>query len=742
MIELYDFYTKHLLGTVLILVCFLIVRFLIHKKSNILKNMLWIILLLRLLFPFSIYTDWGILSPTTTFDNGIDTTIPKNELPANTPVSVDMESQVEESKNTSDVSASNDIIYQEGPAINIPMIIWYLGVILFFVYYVVSRIHIGKRMKGAGKMPDYDNVYEWQDDFPACVIGVIRPRIYVPCDLKKEQLNVILQHENMHIKRGDYILLLLYYLALALNWYNPLCWAVYFMVRSDIEMACDEQVLRNCSKAERQNYARILVQLCSVKTADKFPLVSFARGKKNIEKRVVNIGENYTYKKWVYAGVGILSVAIVAGGVFLYANADNNSNDINLAQLAQISTEKATEDFGADMPRLGYVEGTYISQDSGKVSISFDWAEKRFSFDYDPLSSYYPAGTIKVEDGVVTATTEDNKYTYIFKIIDNDTICFVQEGSNVVKTVEGETPVIDGTRFTFVEYVLPPKGSIVNEQNPKQAVLEFSQNFINTLNGAIAKTGKVNLGEYIKNKNLLTFAYKMVELTHKQDVAGENMTTYGGNNKFGDSEIEELGEGVYYLYIPFECEGTGMVCQLLVKVLDENMEIVDFYFGSKDGIDTIATGHHTVRKVDDPERWNDEAWVAGVFSNIEDYEKERGIQYNNTEDEEVRLLDVKFYQNGKEINYDEGWYPFGGDDVEIYLIYQGKPNYVEVLSTPTGTNVKDTEELIHREYLYNNTGNYTLKVTKDEIGEGTHYLKVRIYHLDEDVSDDLHVYFE
>ena len=54
----------------------------------------------------------------------------------------------------------------------------------------------------------------------------------------------MLQHEKTHIKRKDYLLMMLYYIALALNWYNPLCWLIYFGVNKDIEMACDEQTLQ------------------------------------------------------------------------------------------------------------------------------------------------------------------------------------------------------------------------------------------------------------------------------------------------------------------------------------------------------------------------------------------------------------------------------------------------------------------------------------------------------------------
>ena len=76
------------------------------------------------------------------------------------------------------------------------------------------------------------------------------------------------------------------------------------------------------------------------------------------------------------------------------------------------------------------------------------------------------------------------------------------------------------------------------------------------------------------------------------------------------------------------------------------------------------------------------------------------------------------------------------------MTYEGNPNYVELLSAPTGTNVADMEEVIHKEYIYSNTGNYTLKVSKDEIGDGTHRFKIRIYELHENISHDIGIYFE
>lgn len=85
--------------------------------------------------------------------------------------------------------------------------------------------------------------------------------------------------------------------------------------------------------------------------------------------------------------------------------------------------------------------------DQFQPTITFDLTEHRFSFGFNPSSSYLTVGTITVDNGYVTAVTDDEAYTYIFEIKDKDTICFVQEGSDSVTVMKGETPVMDGTEF-------------------------------------------------------------------------------------------------------------------------------------------------------------------------------------------------------------------------------------------------------------------------------------------------------
>ena len=102
----------------------------------------------------------------------------------------------------------------------------------------------------------------------------------------------------------------------------------------------------------------------------------------------------------------------------------------------------------------GVSSGTYSVIDEDELllpNITFDMQNNQFTFTYDFLSSYLNTGKIKIENKKIISTTDDNKYTYIFKIIDNDTIKFVENGSSKVVDLVGNVVITDGTEFKFVD---------------------------------------------------------------------------------------------------------------------------------------------------------------------------------------------------------------------------------------------------------------------------------------------------
>lgn len=146
--------------------------------------------------------------------------------------------------------------------------------------------------------------------------------------------------------------------------------------------------------------------------------------------------------------------------------------------------------------------------------------------------------------------------------------------------------------------------------------------FVNLYTGAVAAQETVSFKNYISNENLLKFTNKMLELEQKQDLNGGNAVTFGLENEFKEAEVKQLDENLYYINVPFTNQGSGMSCKLLVQSENHSLQIVDVYFGNKDGVDTIATGHPSERKLDNPKLWDDQEWVNDVFEKLEQYESE------------------------------------------------------------------------------------------------------------------------
>ena len=200
-------------------------------------------------------------------------------------------------------------------------------------------------------------------------------------------------------------------------------------------------------------------------------------------------------------------------------------------------------------------------------------------------------------------------------------ICII--GANSLVGCEMVEKMTDNKKQADVpKEILNQMEELPEELSDEEWIASYVQGFIDEFNGTIAGQNDIELAGYIKNQNLLSFAQKMIELTQKQEQKEINAVIYGGENEFDDITCEEISQNLYYINAKFCCEGSGMSCQLLIKKQNEELEIADFYFGTPDGIDTIATGHYTEREVSNPQIWEDEDWVLGVYEKMLEYEGE------------------------------------------------------------------------------------------------------------------------
>ncbi len=165
------------------------------------------------------------------------------------------------------------------------LIIWLTGVLMMLCYAFLSGIVLKRRLRYATCL--YENILECDVVDSPFVFGVIRPKIYIPYHLTKQELNYILAHERCHIRRRDYLTKWLAFLLLAVYWFHPLVWAAYILFNRDMEASCDACVLKGCSLPERKAYGRILLRFSGEKKVYGVTEIGF--GERSMKKRMKHI---------------------------------------------------------------------------------------------------------------------------------------------------------------------------------------------------------------------------------------------------------------------------------------------------------------------------------------------------------------------------------------------------------------------------------------------------------------------
>lgn len=202
--------------------------------------------------------------------------------------------------------------------------IWFCGCIvllvrnLFLIWRTKQTVLMAIRRK--------DNIYESEYISTPFVLGIVRPKIYIPFNLSEQEREYILKHEQYHIRRKDQIIKICAYILCVIYWFQPLIWFAYFVMIRDMEMSCDEYVLKNSKSDIRAAYSTSLLKLAT-KTED-FNAGLPAFGESDIRKRVKNIMKFNAKKKWVSV-VAAIAVVIVGVSCLTKAAVKTDANNPN-----------------------------------------------------------------------------------------------------------------------------------------------------------------------------------------------------------------------------------------------------------------------------------------------------------------------------------------------------------------------------------------------------------------------------
>ena len=186
--------------------------------------------------------------------------------------------------------------------------VWLLGIAVMLGYIVCSYSLLRRRVKDSSHCEG--RVYSGEQIHTPFVLGILQPKIYLPNQMKDADREYVLSHEQAHIRRLDHWWKLCGFLALALHWFNPLVWLAYILLCKDIEVACDEAVVKHFSPAQRADYSQALLNCCVSST--RIQVCPLAFGEVSIKERVKNV---LNYKKPAFWIVIVSVVAIVVTAV-------------------------------------------------------------------------------------------------------------------------------------------------------------------------------------------------------------------------------------------------------------------------------------------------------------------------------------------------------------------------------------------------------------------------------------------
>lgn len=256
---------------------------------------------------------------------------------------------------------------------NIYSVLWLAGMAALLVHALVSAGKLKRKLATAILLRD--NIYESEFVDSPFVFGVVKPNIYLPMHMDEGTAAYVIAHEHAHLARRDHWWKVLGYLVLALHWFNPLVWVAYILFCRDIELACDEKVVKGLDGAARADYSQALLSCAAPKRAVAACPLAFGEG--NIKTRVKSA---LHYKKpafWV-AAAAVLAVVIVAVCFLTNPRSERGSlvwaQKLNAADVASIELyvpaegearqykKLDTEEMAQAVELINSSRGTYIEK--------------------------------------------------------------------------------------------------------------------------------------------------------------------------------------------------------------------------------------------------------------------------------------------------------------------------------------------------------------------------------------------
>lgn len=507
---------------VILAVC--VLRLLLKRAPKVFSYALWLIVLFRLLCPVTFETSISVL-PSRTLISTVQTEVIS---PQRSPSETATETQP---KQTATPQTSSPATEQQAISLStIAGIIWLAGVGAMTLYSLLSLIRLRRRLVGSVRFRD--NLY-LADHIPTpFVLGIIHPRIYLPSSLSEQEQSYILLHEQAHIRRGDHIVKVVGFFALSLHWFNPLVWLAFRLAVNDMELSCDEAVLRQMDPSLRADYSASLLSLATGRHI--FHSTPLAFGEGNIKERIRNVMH---YKKPTVAVLSVALILCIAATVCLATNPASETAVSPVATPSDSQPGTDTLDDAVARAILDYNKDRYLSCECA--------GEGHSIMDYD------------VSGDILTAyvLTTYGEYQFV------DDLFIEASGCGIIPAAITFQVNQDGS-YTMLDYKEPEDGELyttsLKELFPNR-LYETCLNAVGDTN--LAATFRIQQDQYAEeylssigrdaeigdygdlNQPLLTDLGVSVEVSNRLDES-----KLLGNYPLGVGQQEQVEDGVRYVY--------------------------------------------------------------------------------------------------------------------------------------------------------------------------------------------------
>ena len=288
-----------------VIAAIILVRLPLKKVPKIISYCLWSVAGFRLIFPLSI--------------NSIVSLVPFRTAPIPQSIATQAIPGIDSGISSIDNAVSGILPVTPPNTVNsinplqvwifIGALVWLAGVVMMAAYGIVSYLLLKRKIRASSAIEV--SIYEAKNIRSPFLLGILKPKIYIPAGLTEQERNYVLLHEKIHFRRHDHIVKFAAYFILCLHWFNPFAWAAFILMGADMELSCDERALKEMGGEVKYDYSRTLLSLATGRRSIGGSPLAFAEG--GIKERVKNVLRFKKHSRFIVLTGGILAAAICFG---------------------------------------------------------------------------------------------------------------------------------------------------------------------------------------------------------------------------------------------------------------------------------------------------------------------------------------------------------------------------------------------------------------------------------------------